>query len=116
MEAIARLLEEYAEQFGEVSFYNDYSGRGMYGRKCVGLSGSLRDCMQVIAEVIKDAHLCEQLNFNDVVDTLLDAQQDSMGRGVILYWPEITALEEPQEGHDGQPDEAQEWESFDPDC
>lgn len=25
-------------------------------------------------------------------------------------------LDEEEDGYDGQPDEAQEWESFDPDC
>ena len=38
----------------EVSFYNNYSGRGMYGNRCVGITGSERACNRLIAEVIKD--------------------------------------------------------------
>ena len=95
--------------------------------------------------------------FEEVVDMMLDFCQDSMGRDVILYWPQMEAFEAPESGavrdsyedyacpgcgeeipcgtvdgdeckncghmfsvqrevDDGQPDEAQEWHDFDPDC
>ena len=36
--------------------------------------------------------------------------------GRIYYWPELESIEEVEPEHDGQPDEAQEWHDFDPDC
>lgn len=99
----------------EVSFYNGYSGRGMYGRKCVGITGSFSDCMMVLGELIKEAK--EEPGFDDMVDQLLDFKQDSMGRDVILYWPELEDIEEDERVEDdGQPSEQQEWHDFDPDC
>ena len=50
------------------------------------------------------------------VETLMLWDQDSMGRDVIYYWPSLESIEEVEPEHDGQPDEAQEWHDFDPDC
>ncbi len=112
-------LKDAVENMGgdadEVSFYNGYSGRGMYGRKCVGITGSMGDCLSVLGELIKEAK--EEAGFDDMVDTLLGFRQDSMGRDVILYWPELEDIEEDEwQEDDGQPSEQQEWNDFDPDC
>lgn len=95
-----------------VSFYNGYSGRGMYGDRCVGITGCFGDCMLVIADVIKEIR--EDAGFEDMVDTLLDFKQDGMGCNVIIYWPELEPIIEDED--DGQPDEEQEWHDFDPNC
>jgi hypothetical protein len=82
----------------DVSVRESYTGRGMFGRSCPGLTGSMSGCMAVIAEVIKEAHTAgvdnDEVVFEEVVDTLLDFRRDSMGRDVILYWPELPAFEE----------------------
>lgn len=118
MITLQQQLRDAVENMGwpddDVSFRNSYSGRGMYGRECVGIVGSFESCMAVIGEVIKENK--EEPGFDEMVDQLLDFSQDSMGMDVILYWPELAALEEEEPGHDGQPDEAQEWHDFDPDC
>lgn len=124
MDYIARMVKEAVEAVGDdeqVSFYNGYSGRGMYGSECVGITGSKSECMKLIAEVIKLAHEAsasdDEVEFDDVVDCLLDYEQDSMGRSdVIIYWRQLNKLTESEPEHDGQPDEAQEWHDFDPDC
>ena len=99
MKSIQEMLKEAAESFGEVSFYNTYSGRGMYGRQCVGITGSESDCLGVIAEVISDIHNCSVLNddfeFDETVRTLLCNQsRDNMGYDVIVYWPTLDPIEE----------------------
>jgi hypothetical protein len=88
-----------------------YSGRGMYGRECIGITGSLSDCMQLIAAVIKQtAHdavekaleagidgTAEEQGESEAaatevdvnVDILLGYKQDSMGHDVVLYWPQL---------------------------
>ncbi len=120
MEQLAGMIREALTVVAvdDVELREKYSGRGMYGRECPGITGSMEGCMAVISEVIKAAHMQGDLEFEDIVDTLLDFKQDSMGRDIILYWPELAAFEyeEVQQQGDGQPDEAQEWHDFDPDC
>lgn len=117
-QAIAELIREIAENGDEdTGFRNNYSGRGMYGRSCVGITGSKEDCQALIAEVIKEARYREDsLDFGELVDAVLDYSQDSMGLDVIIYWPHIKPIEEREPEFDGQPDEAQEWHDFNPDC
>ena len=100
------LLEVVEDGFEDVSFRKDYSGRGMYGRNCVGISGSMGDCQAAIAEAIIQAGIDSQTVqlgssreetdefFRQSVRTLLDYNEDSMGRGVILYWPNLQHIPE----------------------
>lgn len=106
--------------YGEVSFRPDYSGRGRYGRDCVGITGSRGDCMKLIAYVIsemasemasemvdaiqseEDSDTNPQAEFDECVETLLNFGQDSMGRGVIVYWSRLTKVQEAEECEDEQ--------------
>lgn len=95
------LKEAIRDDIEDVRYRKDYSGRGMYSRTCVGISGSRSECMAVIAEAIVQAGLDSQKVqlgssreetdefFRETVETLLDFCEDSMGTGVILYWPEL---------------------------
>ena len=119
MQSIQQLLKDACEEAGDesINFRNDYSGRGMYGRRCVGITGTMAECQLIIAEVIKqmssslvaaalaaggavDITLADQLadkedDFDLNVTRLLNFCRDSMGMsGVILYWPELECLEE----------------------
>lgn len=94
-------LKDACEAHGEVNFRNDYSGRGMYGKRCVGIDSDMTSCMAIIGEVIKqcasniakdDPHA--QADFEMAVDILLQFDRDSMGRDVILYWPDLQEEEE----------------------
>lgn len=93
----------------EVSFRNDYSGRGMYGKKCVGITGPFHLCMEVIAEAVvfmadaaRDVQMGSSADethefFAQSVKEVLRFDQDSMGRSnVILYWPDLESI--PDEG------------------
>jgi hypothetical protein len=62
-------IKEVAEE-GYRRFYQDYSGRGMFGRTCVGIV--CPDPHKVIAEV-----------------GIKGAKTDSMGLDSIVYWPNI---------------------------
>ena len=129
---------EYVGDDGAIEFRNSYSGRGMYGRECVGVVGSFETCQALIAQVIKDlssrltgaardskdpesSKTDEDLadveyEFDQAVDKLLSYRFDNMGLQMIFYWPDLDPLEEEEPEDDGQPDEAQEWHDFDPDC
>lgn len=62
-------IKSYAEE-NELSFREQYSGRSMYGKSCVGI-------------------VCD--NPNDVIAELgiPGAKTDDMGRSTIVYWPKI---------------------------
>jgi len=65
----------------------------------VELCGSTYSASYVLREIDPVAYRC---GFNDYVDSLTDDD---------IFVEGLTESED-----DGQPDEAQEWESFDPDC
>jgi len=77
----------------DVTLRESYSGRGMYGRNCPGITGSFNGCMDVIAEVIKAAYGAGDVEGARVVDTLLCFRQDSMGLDVIIYWEDLPEFE-----------------------
>lgn len=104
---ILELLAEAANA-NCVKLRTDYSGRGMFGRKCIGMSGTDSDINTVISETLQ---MAVQDLFTDTVDldgedttavynknddvqqaiaTLLGrSARDSMGRGTIVYWPQV---------------------------
>lgn len=95
---------------GDVTYRKDYSGRGMFNRKCIGIVGSLEQCMALISEVIQQSHSeafdaafdCEgddgveekaasemSSAHCELIQTLLTFERDSMGYDVILYWSNV---------------------------
>lgn len=52
--------------------YEGYSGRGMYGKRCIGIScDSVAACVEAAA-----------------VHGLRGAHWDNLGKGWIVYWPQ----------------------------
>lgn len=110
---ILKKMKDIAEQAEDVSFRTDYSGRGMYGRRCVGLTGSQTAVQDVIAELVNE--LVQDL-FDDAIDCdegeenaayrkndevqeairklLVRQSRDSMGLDVIVYWSNVQWQEE----------------------
>lgn len=96
-------LEAYAGDSENVRFHNDYSGRGMYGKSCVGISGDAQECNAVFCTLIQE--LAEDLVqhteegngghalklYKETVEALYNHRTDSFGRGIILYWPSISS-------------------------
>lgn len=65
-----------------------YSGRGMYGQKCIGVVGTLSDFFRFVTVLalvfdVEDIHEYEELveEIGDAVCT------DSMGRNTVYYLP-----------------------------
>jgi hypothetical protein len=75
----------------------DYSGRGMYGRTCLGIVvDNQSDFIAFIKELADRyyagegayAELSEEMR--EFYDNYLEAvTQDSMGRATIYYWPRV---------------------------
>jgi hypothetical protein len=68
-----------------------YSGRGMYGATCVALvpEGTEFQAVADLIRGIKESFLQSRLEetLDQVADVLEKTKVDSMGRGVVLYWP-----------------------------
>jgi hypothetical protein len=62
----------------------DYSGRYMFGKECLAITGTMVDCIAVLVKAAQS----DPDSFED--GRLLKFRQDSMGfDGVVLYWPHI---------------------------
>jgi len=60
-----------------------YSGRGMFGRECVSVSGD--DAQEIMLDVIDI--LTDIADVHEFVGHMRCAHSDSLGKGVVLYWP-----------------------------
>lgn len=65
------IIRDLAAEFGELR--TDYSGRGMYGSKFMGIVTDRPNALQLRAASIG----------------LRGAQHDSMGQAEIVYWPKV---------------------------
>lgn len=60
----------------EGRYHNDYSGRCMFGKCCVSIYCNSWDVQDIIAEA-----------------GVKGARTDSMGKGAVVYWPDIQEKE-----------------------
>lgn len=92
-----------------VRFRKDYSGRGMYGRGCIGVVGDHRGLVELQTQIIlemtatiaararagDDAGLADaEAEFEENLVALLNYSTDSMGREWVFYWPSLEPIAE----------------------
>lgn len=69
-----------------------YSGRGMVGKECPSISGDARSVRRAYLEIAK--RLGEDIDDNvtkdDVLDMLSEVETDTLGHGVVMYFPKFT--------------------------
>jgi hypothetical protein len=87
-------VETAANETG-VSIRRNYSGRGMYGDHCFGLTGGLRDAFKFFAALGRDDAEQEDNGIHDVNcelanDLASNATIDNMGRDFIVYFPRFS--------------------------
>lgn len=86
MADLGELVESFCEEHSdECSFYADYSGRGMFGRRCVGID-CRGNCLRLLIQ------LCDYLyehGYPSASEALGNICQDSLGRNTIIYFPSI---------------------------
>lgn len=88
MDHIVSLLKEFCENSDNCRFYENYSGRGMFGKKCIGIVCEGNGFKQIVK-------LCDFLHESGVSsaeETLGKIQMDSLGLERIVYFPELTTL------------------------
>jgi hypothetical protein len=81
------LLQSFCDEY-DYEFRTDYSGRGMYGKTCIGF---VIDSSPFIVALTL-AQFCYE-NDSDVIEFLHQEGccQDSMGHNTIIYFPSIQA-------------------------
>lgn len=85
MESIFTVLKEACENAGYT--VRSYSGRGMYGRSCIGVEceNPVKAAFEIAAAMTVDYDDCEEW----LSELARDASTDSMGRDAILYFPSV---------------------------
>lgn len=81
MDIAKRIMEFCLESDGRYDFRWDYSGRGMFGRKCVGVVCG--NALQMVVSLME--HLFSQGEYF----SLGNVCEDNMGKGHIVYFPDI---------------------------
>lgn len=61
-----------------------YSGRAMYGARCIAVS------VGNIAGMVKLSNWAGRTYGEECVDMFEGMRNDSMGRGLVFYWPNMT--------------------------
>lgn len=87
MDNIKELVKEYCED-AELNYRDDYSGRGMYGRRCVAIicDSPLNVLCELFAYIVDSD---EDLYGCDVQCALGEPEQDSIGMRSVLYFPKL---------------------------
>lgn len=96
---LEHLIRTCAEHDVEIRF--DYSGRGMYGEKCIGFVGS-HDYIQsainsACLDIVKEEYLRDEFHpmvifdrIGSYLEMFEDSKEDSMGKyDIIVYYPEL---------------------------
>lgn len=94
---------------GDGATIQSYSGRAMYGRHCLAITGSKTECAELLSAALqegfnvahshafdcgedeKEMRACQQeyTDYLEVLQVIFNHQQDSMGYDVVIYWPSI---------------------------
>lgn len=86
-----------------------YSGRGMYGRACLGVDiDNNKDITSLFADILALDELDDCYVREEFADAFHSAKSDSMGLGMIVYFPTIKYIAGPDDRADKpdfEPDE-----------
>lgn len=90
----AEMISTLTQFHDEDEIRTDYSGRGMYGRTCLGYTGEdvIMFAFHLAITLTETARMHEPELF-DVEEYLImmgNPSMDSMGRSTIYYWPNVT--------------------------
>lgn len=87
MNNIKTFIEEFCEE-QELDYREDYSGRGMFGSRCVGIvcDNPLSILLELFAFIVDSD---DGISGGEVQYALGEPEEDSMGTRNILYFPEL---------------------------
>ena len=92
----AKLLVEILRDYAEL-VPRSYSGRAMYGRRCVSVTVEPREALSLGTLIAMAATGVTTDAFGDDIGSIVEAvhelmgqaREDSMGRDVVVYWPDL---------------------------
>ena len=90
MENIRELIENYCNDEGYE--YREYSGRGMFGKKCAAIvcgEDTPVNIMSALFAYIVDSMDMEEVDGGTIQYELGTPHEDSMGMSSILYFPKV---------------------------
>ncbi len=88
MTDLAELIEEFCGDNEDCEFYAGYSGRNMFGRKCVGIVLRGSDTYRMLMELCDFLH---ERGVENVSSAVGGIHSDEMGLDTILYFPYVSA-------------------------
>lgn len=89
MEKIVRLIEEFCEEYG-LEFRSQYSGRGMFGKNCIGFV--VERYRNPLVTMVRLTEYLLDNGIETVGFRLSDICQDSMGLDTIVYFPKLASI------------------------
>lgn len=98
-------LEEYEDNHDEgLEVRTTYSGRGMYGKNCLGVVGATDDLLRFVLEIVPAIDPISVKMGTDMSamysEEWFRVHTDDMGVWTIFYWPEIEVVkDEPDDQH-----------------
>ena len=88
---VEEAIRKYVDENEQYSIYENYSGRGMFGRTCLGVIVQEHDSfMEFLMNLTRymDANGVEDTNFS-----LEGVAYDNLGLDTIVYFPSIEGVE-----------------------
>lgn len=83
-DVVRRFCEKNSDRY---CIYENYSGRGMFGRSCLGIV--IRDGSPYLPVMMEFTGFLDAYGFNGNEPEFADASFDSLGLSTIVYFPNI---------------------------
>ena len=84
---IAEGIRQFVSENTQYSLYEGYSGRGMFGKKCLGVV--VRSGDSFMAFLIELTKYLDEQGIEDMDCELESASYDDLGKDTIVYFPRI---------------------------
>lgn len=91
MKNIVELIEDFCEEYG-LDFRDQYSGRGMFGKNCIGFV--VERYRNPLVTMVRLTEYLLDNGIEAVGFKLSEICQDSMGLGTIIYFPKLVKANE----------------------
>lgn len=93
-EALELITDEVANMHDEThSVRADYSGRGMHGATCVGVTSRTPGAALAFAQILMDEIREAEWGHTDIAFRVIThMMSDTMGLSMIYYWPNIRVV------------------------
>ena len=103
-----RTFQEIVSEFIEEDDMRSYSGRGMFGRSCLGID--VESVLSFYCEIIRQEMSEDEREM--VADIVESSKTDNMGKDYIIYFPNVSYDNTTRDHEDEQDHDDEELSSF----